>query len=172
MYEDVSPHVNLDDKYDARQDDYSILFLLKAQDQPVATVRATPATSEMTLLGRLQRLPEDLAKRDDVVEVSRVAGIPKSDGIPYSLLVLVGGARWLLAQTKFKYFFAYCRLPLVRMYRFVGAQKRGNNFTINGSGNLKFTLVEGSLGSAAAVSTPPIELVTICKPTAIALGQK
>jgi hypothetical protein len=164
-YEIRSPHVNLDDGRDALQDKHSIIFLLKDEGQPVATVRATPATSRMSLLDRLNCLPQDLARCEDAVEVSRLAAIPycQPGAMPYSLIALVAGARWLLMQTNFKSFFAYCRVPLARFYQAVGAQKKGANFTINGYGDIKYTLVEGLLALAAEVPIPATQLLMASK---------
>jgi len=171
-YEIISPHVNLNDERDALQDKHSIIFLLKNEEEPVATVRATPATLGMSLLDRLNCLPQDLATHEDTVEVSRVAAIPcQSGSIPYSLVALVAGARWLLMQTSFKSFFAYCRVPLARFYQAVGAQKKGTNFTINGYGDIKYTLVEGLLTLTAKVPISAVQLVMTSEANLTVLAQ-
>lgn len=157
MYEARSSHVNLDDEFDALQDGYSTIMLLKAHDEPIATVRATPVMTNMTLLGRLNLLPSDIVRRKDVVEVSRLAAIPgRLDDVPYSLVVLAAGAQYLLSRSDYRYFFAYCRSSLCRLYQLVGA-KKGSSFTINGYGDIKFTLVEGSLSLAASVVSSSLQ---------------
>lgn len=158
MYETRSPHVNLDDEFDALQDEYSTIMLLKARAEPIATVRATPVMANMTLLERLNLLPSDLVRRKDLVEVSRLAAIPgRLDDVPYSLIVLAAGAQYLLNRSDYRYFFAYCRSSLCRLYQLVGAKKRGLSFTINGYGDIKFTLVEGSLSLAATVVSSSLQ---------------
>jgi len=130
------------------------VFVLSRSGTPVATGRALPTGSPQCELRELGQLPRQLADDTRACEVSRIVTtrLDEEQRVPYSMVLLCMGARWLLEHTDLRRYVAYCRIPLVRLYQAVGAVDLETCFRIADRGDTVYTVVVGDLASPAELA--------------------
>jgi hypothetical protein len=108
-----------------RRDAESHVFVLLHGGRPVATGRAQPYPSEISLVAQLCTTNMRALQADS--EVGRIA----SAGSPlYAPMLLTFGAVWLLESTRHRHYIAYCHPKLLSMYRRLGAWDTGERWTV------------------------------------------
>jgi hypothetical protein len=123
-------------------------FLLRDEGSPVGCGRVLPARSRMGELQCFARLPRWATIDKSLCEVGRIACKPRAELPPFSLLLLGGGARWLLEYTRFDRYIAYCRPTVAKAYMYVGAVDTGERFSLEERGGTEYMIVIGRLEDA------------------------
>lgn len=140
------------DKEDQR-DVYGTVMIMRDCGQAVATVRLTPITSSYAEMHDLGIVPDQIMNADDVMEVSRLAAIPRDNNRsrPYSGLLLPAAARWCLDHTDAKRFIAYCRTSVLKLMVAMGSEPVGQPFNIRERTEETYHVIKGDIALTAAL---------------------
>jgi hypothetical protein len=137
---------------EAERDREGHLFILYAGDTPVATGRALSIHSRLCELRDWITIPTGLANAPDMCEIGRIAARSAAGSTSYGPVLLGLGAQWLLANTHFRRYIAYCRTPLIPLYRRIGGKVLDVRFKIPGRGDAQYVVIVGQLEQATIFS--------------------
>ncbi len=137
---------------DSRRDREGYLMLLREHGVPVATGRVLATRSAHSELRELAQVSAELMDSGDVCEVGRLAARSAHARTPYGAILLCLGAGWLLENTHFTRYVAYCRDKLVPLYRKFGASVLDVKFAIPSRGSDQYSVVLGDIAHSAELA--------------------
>jgi hypothetical protein len=145
--------VQLDEALEAQRDQEGHVFVLVEATAIVATGRILPFPSRLSPVLELKRDHYDDA--DDAAtfpkgdsEIGRIAAVPSPSTASYALMMLTLGSVWLLRNTGFRRYLAFCHPKLVELYKLVGAEDTGRECLVPGR-DKPYKIVGGTYFDAA-----------------------
>jgi len=135
------------------RDDQGLVPVLRSNGRAVATARLLSAASPDVELRQLGLLPDWALHHRGLVEVARVAAVPRPGAIPYGVLLFALGVPWLLQHTTTRWYIGAVRLNVAPLYVSFGGATIGSPFRIPERGTAEYVLVHGPFSRMAQLAS-------------------